>query len=63
MIGAFQCIFYPRKHAECYIDVLFCFLAMGILYPLLPFGLSSPVQSKLSYSQNAGLTLFLYKCI
>ena len=33
----------------------------GVLYPLLPFGLSSPVQSRLPYSQNAGLTPYLYR--
>ena len=32
-----------------------------MLSPLFPFGLSSPVQSRLPYSQNAGLTLNLYK--
>ena len=30
-------------------------------YPLLPFGLSSPVQNVLSFSQNAGLTPYLCK--
>ena len=34
---------------------------LEVLYPLLPFGLSSPVQNGVPYSQNAGLTLSLYK--
>ena len=34
---------------------------MEVLYPLLPYGLSSPVQNRVSYSQNAELTLFLYQ--
>ena len=34
---------------------------MGVLYPLLPFGLSSPVQNGVTYSQNAGLTIYEYQ--
>ena len=32
----------------------------GILYPLLPFGYSSPVREKERVPKNAGLTLHFY---